>query len=155
MSIYRIIILLAVVLALDGCEKNHEPQQQAALIFGMAHGFCAGDCAHFFQLKDGQLFRDVVERYTGSEPAFEVTPMSKDQYEIAKQLIQDFPDYLTNNPNTTFGCPDCADQGGYHLYYKSETAVSYWHIDTSLENVPAEIRDYMSKVRTVVDQLKN
>lgn len=151
----RLVILLLILALISGCEKEYEPESDGSLVFGVAYGFCVGDCAHFFQIKDGALFKDKIERYVGEDLAFESTPLSNDKYILAKPLVRDFPKYLKEHPNKTIGCPDCADQGGYHLILQTESESQYWHIDTSTGSQPDEIKAYMEKVRTVLEQLKD
>lgn len=147
--------LILILTVLSSCSQEKEPQLQDSLAFGVAYGFCVGDCAHFYNLNDGQLFKDNVERYEGTEPTFDKAPLAVDQYEIAKTLLLSIPAYLINHSNQTIGCPDCADQGGYHLYYRKENKTMFWHIDTSIDNQPEEIRDYLGQVKLVIEQLNN
>ena len=151
----RLVLLLMILAIVSGCEKNHEPGIDGNLVFGEAFGFCAGDCAHFFQIKDGSLFRDKVDRYTGGELIFEDTPLSNDKYKLAVPLLDNFPEYLKVHPNETIGCPDCADQGGYHFILKSQRESQYWHIDTNTGSQPNEIRTYIEQVKSVLEQLQD
>lgn len=148
-------VLLLILATLSGCEKNHEPDFNEGLIFGVAYGFCAGDCAHFFQIKDGVLFEDKIERYLGDDISFGDAPLSQDKYNLAKPLVEEFPEYLKEHPNETIGCPDCADQGGYHFIQKKEGESQYWHIDTNTSNQPIEIRAYIEQVKSVLEQLQD
>ncbi|MFZ1808245.1 MAG: hypothetical protein WAU36_13530 [Cyclobacteriaceae bacterium] len=152
----RLVLLLLILATLSGCEEeNNEPDSDGSLIFGVAYGFCAGDCAHFFLIKDGALFKDNIERYSGDEVYFDGDPLPEDKYVLAKSLLQQFPEYLRERPNETIGCPDCTDQGGYHLILNSNTGSQYWHIDTSTASQPTEIKTYMDQVRTILEQLKD
>ena len=74
---------------------------------------------------------------------------------MTKSLLTQFPEYLKERPNETIGCPDCADQGGYHLILNSNEESQYWHIDTSTGSQPTEIKAYMDQVRTVLEQLQD
>ncbi len=136
------------------CEKSNL-SPELTLIFGEAYGFCAGDCAHFYQINDQHLLKDNIEQYESTPPGFDSTPLSTADYELAKPLLVDFPAFLLGNTNQTFGCPDCADQGGIHIYYSNNTASFFWHIDTNVDNQPPEIRDYIKQLRDVIAALKN
>jgi len=149
---YRYIFFLLVILF--SCEKN-DLNPKVSLVFGEAYGFCAGDCAHFFQIKDNSLYKDIIERYGIDLPTFDPTPLSDSDYEIANELIAKFPQYLLDNTNQTFGCPDCVDQGGIHLYYTAVDQQYFWHIDTFIDNQPVEIREYINQVKVVIAELKN
>ncbi len=150
-----LVMLLLVLTTLSGCEENTRPDSDEVLIFGVAYGYCVGDCAYFFQIKDGALFKDNIERYSGGDIHFDPDPLPEDKYVLAKSLLQQFPEYLRERPNETIGCPDCADQGGYHLILNMNTESQYWHIDTSMGSQPTEIKAYMDQVRTVLEQLKD
>lgn len=155
MSRNQLVILLLILAIASGCEKGREPEFDGNLVFGVAYGFCAGDCAHFFKLENGALYKDVSDRYTGDDLAFDPAPLPAAKYDLAEPLKLQFPDYLKNNPNETIGCPDCADQGGYHLFLETSAEKQYWHIDTNSDNVPDEIRPYMSQLQSVLEQLRN
>ena len=77
-----------------------------------------------------------------------------DKFNLAKKLLDKFPQYLLFNPNKTFGCPDCADQGGYYIEIKEKNGeVKNWHIDTDTSKQPAEIRAYIEDLRMLLGQL--
>lgn len=142
------------VLLTTSCERNNlDPA--ATLIFGEAYGFCAGDCAHFFQISNKHIYKDNIDRFGTDLPTFDDIPLSGSDYELAESLLANFPSYLLDNPNVTLGCPDCADQGGIHIYYIQGTNTYFWHIDTFIDNQPAEIRDYLSQMRDVIAALKD
>jgi hypothetical protein len=148
------IYFLFLSILFSSCERNNIDQEDS-LIFGEAYGFCVGDCAHFFQIKDNNLLRDNEDRYAGDIPTFEAKPLSGPDYELANALLTNFPQYLVDHPNQTLGCPDCADQGGIHLYYTKGNQQFFWHIDTFVDNQPVEIRDYINQVKDVIADLKN
>jgi uncharacterized protein YlaI len=122
--------------------------------FGTAYGECLGNCAKFFQIKDNKLYADDMDYYFNSDLKFLNEPLPAEKYNQAKKLIEDFPDYLKNNPNKTFGCPDCADQGGIHIEIKNNDRIEYWHIDTDLNNQPTEIKDYIQEMLLILEQLQ-
>lgn len=156
----RLLIISFLVAGCFGCESTDSnpekaPSKTATFVFGEAYGFCAGDCAHFYKLKNNQLFKDKIERFNGTVPDFDPNKLSDDKWEVAKSLISELPDYLLNNPDTTLGCPDCADQGGVYLFYQNENKSLYWNIDTAADRQPPEIRNYILKVRSIIDQLED
>lgn len=150
--LYRYAFYLLVIFF--SCEKN-ELNPEVTLVFGEAYGFCAGDCAHFFEIKNNSLYKDNIESYGVNFPTFDATPLSASDYEIAYELIVKFPQYLLDNTNQTFGCPDCVDQGGIHIFYNLGEQQYSWHIDTFVDNQPIEIRDYLKQLRDVVAVLKD
>ena len=154
MSISKLVSIVAISTLVISCDKSEGPNVDGSLVFGEAYGFCVGDCAHFFQLNDNVLYQDNIERFSGDEPTFDTSPLEQEKLDLAKSLLEDFPQFLLNNKNMVFGCPDCADQGGIHLFLNTETEKLFWHIDTNVDNQPAEIRDYLKQVRDVTAQLR-
>lgn len=122
--------------------------------FGSAHGFCLNNCADFFIVKDGNIYPDDFDYYTGSALNFKSEALTIEKYNLAKKLIDDFPAYLIKNPDKTFGCPDCADQGGFHIEINQGGEIKKWHFDTNISNLPVPIRDYVQEVFSVIEKLK-
>lgn len=149
-----VVLALLFVLSISSCEKNNlDPE--VSLIFGEAYGFCAGDCAHFYLINDHHIYKDNMDRFETEQPTFETTPLQDGDFKLAKSLLDDFPPFLLGKPFETFGCPDCADQGGIHIFYSNSTASFFWHIDTNVDNQPVEIREYLAHMRDVVAALKD
>ena len=144
--------LFGLMVFLSSCEKvNFDDLEYFA--FGDAHGFCAGNCTNFFMIKDNNVYPDDMDRYI--EPLeFKSAALPAEKYYLAKKLIRTFPSYLMDNPDKTFGCPDCADQGGIHIEIKENGQTMKWHFDTNISNLPEAIQDYVKEVSDVINQLK-
>lgn len=80
--------------------------------------------------------------------------MDASKYTIASPLLRDFPTYLSNHKNETFGCPDCTDGGAVYIILKQDGVVSRWNIDNFTENQPNEIRDYIAQMHAVIAALQ-
>lgn len=137
---------------LISCKKETTKLDPEYFSFGTAYGECGGNCANFFQIRDGQLFPDDMD-YLVSPLVFQDEALPSDKYELAKTLLDSFPTYFLDDPNQTYGCPDCADQGGIHIEMKKNGEVIYWHIDTIDSNQPEEVQDYIAELRSILDQL--
>lgn len=139
------------ILAFNSCKKdpNVNPDYFA---FGDAHGHCISNCARFFKISNKAIFPDDMERLQGSLK-FQTKPLDNSKYEMAKVLEEHFPDFLQKNANQTFGCPDCADQGGYHIEIRQNNVTRFWHIDTNVNEQPAEIRSYIQELQSVISSL--
>ncbi|HRW98728.1 MAG TPA: hypothetical protein P5280_04525 [Cyclobacteriaceae bacterium] len=154
--IIKIPLILVISIIFSSCKDDSDPaSRDGYFVFGEAYGFCAGDCAHFYKIEGGKLFRDNIERYGVDMPTFNDVPDDQSNYDLAESLVNSFPKYLINNANQTFGCPDCADQGGYHLYLQNGTEILFWHIDTFADNQPEEIRPYVAQLREILVQLRD
>ncbi len=149
----KLLPLILMISLLSFCTKDDTAGPEY-FAFGTAYGFCAGNCANFFIIRDGSLYPDEMDYYYGSDLKFRRDPLSKDKYELAKKLVDYFPQFLKKNPNKTFGCPDCADQGGIHIERKVNGEVQAWHIDTNSDSQPDEIREYIQEMTGIIQQLK-
>jgi hypothetical protein len=143
-----------VFISLSGCTKENLDNIDY-FAFGSAHGFCLSNCADFFLIDDGNIYPDDFDYYYNeSTLTFKSEPLSIEKYNLAKDLIDRFPNYLINNLNKTFGCPDCADQGGIHIEIKENGQIIRWHFDTNISNLPVQIQDYIQNISSVINQLK-
>ncbi len=150
----QLIIALCICLACFSCKKDNQTPSEPydTFIFGTTYGFCFDHCTKLFSISNGQLFPG--ETNLASEPfKFKTTPLSNDKYSIAKQLIDSFPSYLKSNPNKTFGCPDCVDQGAIHIKITKNGIKQYWRIDPDVNTQPSEIRPYIQQLITTLRQL--
>ena len=148
----NIATILVLLVLLFSCTKDNLENIEY-FSFGDAHGFCLENCANFFMLKDDNVYPDDMNRYL--EPMkFKSEPLPVEKYYLARKLIDNFPAYLRNNPGKTFGCPDCADQGGIHVEIKENGQITRWHFDTNISNLPSRIQDYVQEISDVIEQLK-
>jgi hypothetical protein len=149
----KIAPLLVLLFFLSSCAKENlgDPDYFA---FGNAYGMCLGNCANFFLIKDKSIFPDDMDNYMGMSLKFKSEILPDEKYILAQKLIENFPEYLIKNPDKTFGCPDCADQGGIHIEIQDKGVIKRWHFDTTNSNLPAEIRDYVKEISAVIEQLK-
>lgn len=155
MRIFITIPLLYLLLFISCKKVKNEPAIELPefFAFGTAYGECGGNCATFYSLKGGKIYIDDMEHYMCSL-SFTNTPLADDKYQKAKKLAVTLPAYLINHPDTTFGCPDCHDQGLIYMEYKKNNKLMYWKIDTDIEKQPQEIRKYLVEVVDMLTQLK-
>lgn len=139
------------VILFNSCKKDPKINPDY-FAFGDAHGHCFADCARFFKISNNAIFPDDMNHFQGNLK-FQTKPLDKSKYEMAKVLKEKFPDFLKNNVNKTFGCPDCADQGGYHIEIRQNNVIRFWHIDSNINEQPAEIRGYVQELESVINSL--
>ena len=149
----KIAPIIATLLILSSCTKDNLDNLDY-FAFGDAYGMCQGNCATFFLLKDKSLYLDDIDYYMGTSLKFKSEVMPNEKYNLAQELIENFPDYLIKNPNKTFGCPDCADQGGIHIEIQEKGVIKRWHFDTTISNLPTEIQDCVLEISNVIEKLK-
>lgn len=147
----KIILTLAVTFILISCKKESTTKFDS-FTFGTSYGYCVGNCTSFFLIQDGNLYADDMERLT-TPLKFKTDKLSVDKYNLAKQLQTNFPAYFKQNPNRTFGCPDCADQGSIYIQTTINGKTETWLIDTDPTTQPSEIKSYLSDLRNVLAQL--
>lgn len=154
-----IILLFITVLTLS-CKKENPitPLDLSSgdyFIFGEYAGFCSENCARFFIVKDKQIYGDLNDYfYSPDSLKFNSSPLEVSKYNIAAPLLTDFPTYLDNHKNETFGCPDCTDGGAVYIILKQDGIISHWNVDNFIQNQPEEIRDYITRMRTLIADLQ-
>lgn len=152
-GIKKINIILIACCFLAACTKEKRTFTAAnSFVFGASYSLCMDDCATFFKIQDQQLYPDNTNSYV-NPLIFSGTPMSHDQYLLAKQLQDSLPAYLTSHTDTSYGCPDCHDQGMVHIQQTVNGVRRSWIIDAEVSAIPVEIRHYIEQVKAIILQL--
>jgi hypothetical protein len=146
------IFLFISLLLTASCKAGPPQEKHDSFAFGTAYGFCKGSCATFYKIENAKLYPDNIDHYKG-EVTFEKAPLADEKYQLAKNLPDSLPAFLLQNNGKTFGCPDCADQGGIHVFYTRNGQLMQWHFDTNTEALPSEIKDYISRMKDILNQL--
>lgn len=122
-------------------------EEDEYLIFGHYYGFCVGEeCVETFKLTNEKLYEDISDSYAG-QGTFQFQELRADQFELVKDLINDFPEKLLDEESQTFGCPDCADQGGLYISFKDRgKEAKFWKIDQDKNQVPTNLHVFMDEV---------
>lgn len=159
-SILALLALVSITLLGACCggneEENFGMEEGDYLIFGHFYGFCYGaDCIQIYQLDHELLREDTTDVYpqtvsTNYPGDFSVI-LSNDLREETLVLWEDFPEALLAETETTFGCPDCYDQGGYYLEYKNGNTSDFWIFDTNLADVPAYMQEYLELIKEKIE----
>lgn len=160
MKTIKILGTLLFAMLLFSCKKEvKNPQTEVDyLVFGHFYGFCIGSetCIEIFKLNDEQLFEDSKDQLPDRTNFYDGNYLALDQskFEQVKDLMGYFPENLLNETDTVFGCPDCADQGGFYIEYKSDSTHKFWIFDKAIESNPAFTHDFLNKVNDKI-QLMN
>ncbi len=140
----------------SGCDKGNSSSTANAdrtLLFGTYYGECIGEqCVEIFKLTDSQLFEDIEDSYAG-QGSFSFFPLSNEQFEKAKGLRSAIPQELLSQPDSTFGCPDCVDQGGVFIQVITDGNPQTWRVDQNLSQVPAYLHSFVNQINTTVDAI--
>ncbi len=156
-----IAFLLSVTLFLSSCmkEQNTIAIHPSSFVFGYCHA-CLDNrvppdrCFLFYEIKANQVYADSMRLsgYPGPE-VFSVVPLSLTKYEAASSLINNFPVYLHNNPNTVYGNTDCITHWTLHIQSTENGQVKTWDIDHDTASLPVAIRAYVAQMNSVFDQM--
>ena len=129
--------------------------------FGHFYGLCGGEaCVEIFRLTPDSLFEDTLDNYPGINPpapgVFEFVPLSETKREMAEGLPHLLPSLLLMNADSTYGCPDCADQGGLYVEYQEDEQgpVRIWILDQSAQDLPSVLLPFRDSLNAVIGQLQ-
>lgn len=151
-------MLMAIILisSLSNCSSEEEDDLTGTseyLVFGVYHNFCIGDCWHLYKIENGELYADNFDHIKDGEIKFQSVPLDKSLYSEALTLVP-IPADVTASETETYGCPDCADQGGYYLEFIQEGTKRIVYFDTrymDFEN--KEIVAYLDQMKAVLEIL--
>ena len=85
------------------------------------------------------------------------TPLSDEAYDMALDLVLDFPEELWNDDTEVFGIPDAYDQGGIFVSYNRNGTVKSWTIDTQIQAItdaPDYVKAYTTQIKNVLNTLR-
>jgi hypothetical protein len=149
----KIAMLIITCCLLAGCKKErNQLMPENSFVFGSYHSLCYDDYAFLYKIEGQQLFPDNTNYFT-SPLIFFATPLANGKYLIAKPVQDSFPVYLTSHADSTYGCPDCYDQGMIYIEKTVNGVKRKWIIDAEVSAIPAEIRTYIQQVKNVIQQL--
>jgi len=149
----KITILIITCCFFAACKKeNNQLMPENSFVFGSYYSVCFDDCAWLYKIEDQQLYPDNTN-YFASPLTFFATPMTNDKYLIAKPVQDSFPVYFTSHIDTTYGCPNCHDQGMIYIEKTINGVKRKWIIDAEISAIPTEIRTYIQQVKNVIQQL--
>ncbi len=130
------------------------PDDDNYFIFGVGYCECSGHCATVYKIASDSLYSGMGSSCVESYYIYPGPALSQDKYDIAIQLVNSFPKELIENTEDRYGCPDCADQGGYYLERKSSGNLRTWMIDTNENALPGFLREYQAMLRQVMLDLQ-
>ncbi len=148
--------LIGCLFVLTACKKDKATEAETEyFIFGENYGLCGGDCAFLYKLEDGKLYADEVDRLFNDTNTltFADEPLAPASYTLGVALQESLPDQLVDNPEDTYGCPDCADQGLIYLEWKTGSNIYKRYLDNAEEELPDWLAEYVQDIKAVLDQL--
>lgn len=154
--LYNVLLIILVLSLLFSCSDEELADSDEYLIFGHFNGFCLGDqCIQIYKLEDNSLFLDTNKEYPRYNEFYEASfiKMNNNYYEQVMDLRDYFPTRILSEPDTVFGCPDCADGGGLYIEYKTKEIRRYWIIDQDKRQVPVYLHEFMEQVNNKIEKI--
>lgn len=127
------ILFAALVMLLVSCSNDDSIDNKAkSLVFGSFAGECFGDCFQVFRIDNNQLEEDRITNFYGENYNFDGNyTFSDEEFSKYSKILNEIPGELIEGNDKTFGCPDCADQGGIYIQIQSSTGKTItYSIDT-------------------------
>lgn len=150
-------ILLSACLLFISCKKDEEKLSVGDyLIFGHFYGECAGkQCIEIFRLEQYKLYEDTTDIYPSFTNYYEgkYIMLSREQFNITKDLINYFPSDLLKETTYVIGTPDAGDWGGLYIEYYISGFRKFWVLDQMKTNVPSKYHNFIDKVNEKINQL--
>jgi hypothetical protein len=150
----KIIAFFCLLLLFNACEKEHTcVTQDDVFVFGTGYGFCAGDCAHLFQIRHGKLYADNIDNLYLDSVTFSKVALPDSMYQHARALPGLLPPYLMQHPNEVLGCPDCYDQGMIYVELWQKGKKTTWKMDTNTGALPPEVQPFAQQILNAMELL--
>lgn len=140
----------------EECDCYYLTESDDSFVFGKYFGFCMGEqCTNLYKIQDNQVFADNMERLMHPDDlVFKSEPLSNEKYQVAKAVLDAFPEGLLAETAETIGCPDCADQGGYFIELKTNGETRRWYLDNFKDKLPAYLKTYTAQIDEALAQLQ-
>lgn len=154
------IILLAAITLSCNSDDNNGTESVEKIIFGEIYGMCAGDCRTLYLLKENGIYEDadtdtdfgeIIEPSDWENTTFKTQPLSGEQFQFAKQLLQ-FPyDLLESNDKIVQ--QKWADFD-YFIQIKTNKRSKTLIFDEINETTDSEIKQYLQSMIEINNELK-
>lgn len=147
----NLFIILSLILLSTSCKKDISFSENDYLVFGFFYGFCNGDdCVRLFVLEENKLYEDPND-FNGTKLGF--IPLSNEKFLQVKDLVDYIPNQLFQKENETFGCPDCADQGGIYVKYLIDGKKGEYRIDSNKNAIPIYLHEFVDEINEKLEIL--
>ena len=135
-----------------GCSRNTKSDKIEYIIYGVYAGECMHHCATMYKLTTTQLLIDTTDSYFNGDPRvkepvkFNKDTLNKEQFIKAQIVKTQLPEILLTSDDKEFGYPDNHDQGGIFIQLKIDNGLKTFRIDTELDKVPTNLRNYATLI---------
>jgi hypothetical protein len=112
-------------------------------------------CTLMFRLERNRLLVDTTDSFFDNSQQterviFKGDTLSHTDFLKAQIIKQKLPSLLLNSTSKDFGNPDQHDQGGIYVQFKVDKQLKTFYIDTELDKIPRELRDYAKLIESEV-----
>ena len=158
---FKYCLLIVCALSIFSCGTEEEKglcdsPEGDQLIFGTYYGECIGNCTFLFKIENCEVFEDDMEWFYGEDLKFKPDALTNDEYLIAEEALNKFPNDLWNEQvDSVFGIPDAYDQGGIFIQKITNGELKSWNLDTNEEVLPTYLAEYAAVLKTIVLDLSN
>ncbi len=159
MKLYYILFICSIFL-FPSCSNDDDQgsnNRSESLVFGSFAGECFGNCFDIFRIDNTKLEEDrVVDFFTQNYSFKGSFTFSNQMYLMYRNILNEIPTEFINGSDKTYGCPDCADQGGF--YFEVTTAegkTKKYIVDTNnTDDQSAEIITFKNRISDLTKDLK-
>ena len=148
--------LLCAVALVSACSDDDAPLhiiEPEYVVFGQYSGGESSEEFNMYRVTRTEMEREALALpFALLDYDFEADEaMSPGDLSNAQQVIDLIPDVLLQTETTTFGCPDCHDQGGYYLEYGDGTRSHKLLIDIEdTDDQPEELVQFKNALATLI-----
>ena len=154
MTIRSTIIILTLAFSTVNCSPPNR-ENIDYVVYGTYAGECMNHCTLMFKLEKDKLLVDTTDSFFDNSQQterviFKGDTLSHEDFLKAQKVEERLPKLLLNSQSKDFGNPDQHDQGGIYIQFKSNNELKTFYIDTELDKIPGELRDYAKLIMSEV-----
>lgn len=151
----KILFLFLAGASFFSCKTTTTPSDSVDyFVFGSGYCHCINNCGTFYKYTPAALVKGEGTSCQRTDYTYGGAALPAANLAQAEALLKALPNELYMAADTTFGCPDCADQGAFHIEVKKGGDVKFWRIDTNEGAVPEFLKPFHQKMRETLEVLK-
>ncbi|WP_139062486.1 hypothetical protein [Aquimarina megaterium] len=154
------LILISFTFLFLSCNSDDDDTTEntiESLVFGKYSGECLENCFTVFKIDTEKITKDTTVKYYSNDFTFKSSFVySKEVFEKYNSLLSSIPNELKNGTGKTYGCPDCADQGGFcFILQMSDGKIKKYNVDVAnTEDQSTEIVVFKNKITNTIEELR-
>ncbi len=155
MTIRSTIITLTFAFSIVNCSPPNRDNIDY-VVYGTYAGECMNHCTLMFKLEKHKLLVDTTDSFFDNSQQterviFKGDTLPHDDFLKAQKVMNELPRILLNSVSKDFGHPDQHDQGGIYVQFKRNNELKTFYIDTEMDKIPSELRDYAKLIMSEVN----